>query len=361
MKLRKIASLGLALALQVLPLSRVFVVSTSATGSSFAIVATWIAGALALMGGVDAVSGASSISVTPPAATTGVPYSGAVAYSGSHSGSARSWELRNNWSGAQAGCNTAYEIAPGLWLTNSATYLVRVGGTPTTSGTFNFTMRIWSGTGCTGGDNDTRSASITVSGGAVTAPSITSVAPPATGTVGVAYNFIVTATGTAPITFTASGLPGGVTISSAGIIAGTPTTAGTFNGTITAANGTLPNATQAFSIVISAGTVAPTITSVAPPATGTVGVAYNFSVTATGTAPITFTATGLPGGVTISSAGVIAGTPTTAGTFNGTITAANGTLPNATQAFSIVISAGTVGPDDHERGAAGDRNCWRCI
>ena len=89
-----------------------------------------------------------------------------------------------------------------------------------------------------------------------------------------------------------------------------------------------------------AGT-SPTITSAAPPAAGTVGAAYNFTVTATGTAPITFTAPGLPGGLAISGAGMISGTPTTAGTFNGTTTAANGTLPNATQAFSIVIGAAT--------------------
>jgi hypothetical protein len=38
--------------------------------------------------------------------------------------------------------------------------------------------------------------------------------------------------------------------------------------------------------------VAPTITSLTPPATGTVGVPYNFTVTATGTAPITFTGSG---------------------------------------------------------------------
>ena len=88
----------------------------------------------------------------------------------------------------------------------------------------------------------------------------------------------------------------------------------------------------------SATSVAPTITSAAPPATGTVGVPYNFSVTATGTAPITFTAPGLPTGLTISAAGVISGTPTTAGPFSGTITAANGTLPDATQGFSITIS-----------------------
>jgi len=70
-----------------------------------------------------------------------------------------------------------------------------------------------------------------------------------------------------------------------------------------------------------------------------VDTAYNHTVTATGTPAPTFTATGLPTGVTISAAGVISGTPTAAGTFNGTITASNGVNPDATQAFSIVISA----------------------
>ena len=37
--------------------------------------------------------------------------------------------------------------------------------------------------------------------------------------------------------------------------------------------------------------------------------------------------------------GVISGTPTTVGTFSGTVTATNGTAPDATQNFSIVISA----------------------
>jgi hypothetical protein len=84
--------------------------------------------------------------------------------------------------------------------------------------------------------------------------------------------------------------------------------------------------------------VAPTITSAPPTGTGTVGVPYNFNCTATGTAPITFSASGLPTGLQISAAGTISGTPTAAGTFNGTITATNGTLPNDTQAFSITIS-----------------------
>jgi hypothetical protein len=83
---------------------------------------------------------------------------------------------------------------------------------------------------------------------------------------------------------------------------------------------------------------APTITSAAPPS-GTVGMAYSYNCTASGNPPPSFTATGLPTGLTMSIGGLISGTPTTAGTFPGTITAANGTLPNATQPFSIIISA----------------------
>jgi hypothetical protein len=94
-------------------------------------------------------------------------------------------------------------------------------------------------------------------------------------------------------------------------------------------------------VIWSPAATPPTITSVAPPATGIVGVPYNFNCTAGGTAPISFTAQGLPAGLTMSSAGAIAGNPTAAGTFTGTITAANGTLPNATQPFSIVVSVVT--------------------
>lgn len=83
---------------------------------------------------------------------------------------------------------------------------------------------------------------------------------------------------------------------------------------------------------------APTITSTPPPAIGTVGVPYSFTCTAAGTAPINFSASGLPAGVEISEGGVISGVPTTAGTFNGIVTAANGTLPNATQPFVVVVN-----------------------
>jgi hypothetical protein len=165
-------------------------------------------------------------------------------------------------------------------------------------------------------------------------PAFTSAAPPATGKVGTHYSHTCAATGTPPPTFSVTGLPSGLSISDSGMISGTPDTAGTFSGTITAFNGLQPDATQAFSIII---LEAPLFTSTAPTPTGKVGTPYSHTATATGTPPPTFAATGLPAGLTMTAAGVISGTPTAYGTFNGTITASNGVLPNAVQAFSITI------------------------
>ena len=57
--------------------------------------------------------------------------------------------------------------------------------------------------------------------------------------------------------------------------------------------------------------------------TGTVGTAKSLQMSASGgTAPYTWTATGLPAGLTInSSSGLISGTPTAAGTYSSTVTA----------------------------------------
>ncbi|HUN06755.1 MAG TPA: putative Ig domain-containing protein, partial [Aggregatilineales bacterium] len=180
----------------------------------------------------------------------------------------------------------------------------------------------------------------------VAAPSITSGAP-ASGTVGTAYSHTYTASGTAPITFAVSSgaLPPGLTLTTAGVLSGTPTTAGTFTGTVTASNGVAPSASQPFSITINPAPVAPSITSAAP-ASGTVGTAYSHTYTASGTAPISFALTSgaLPPGLTLSSAGVLSGNPTTAGTFTGTVTASNGVAPNASQPFSITINPAPVAP-----------------
>lgn len=105
----------------------------------------------------------------------------------------------------------------------------------------------------------------------------------------------------------------------------------------------------------------PTITlSPATLPTAAVGVPYSMTLTASGgTAPYIFTVSAgtLPAGLTLTSAGVLAGTPTTAGTFPVTIraTAANGcfaelayamlvvtSLPTLPQAFAIALALGLV-------------------
>jgi Zn-dependent metalloprotease len=77
--------------------------------------------------------------------------------------------------------------------------------------------------------------------------------------------------------------------------------------------------------------------------TGTVGTAASLTLSASGgTTPYTFSATGLPAGLSINaSTGVISGTPTTAATYSVTATVTDSATPThatASQTFSWVIS-----------------------
>jgi hypothetical protein len=69
--------------------------------------------------------------------------------------------------------------------------------------------------------------------------------------------------------------------------------------------------------------IAAAITSGSPP-NGMVGTPYRFTVTASGTAPITFSASGLPPGLSLeASSGLLSGTPSTAGSYSTTVSASN--------------------------------------
>jgi hypothetical protein len=196
--------------------------------------------------------------------------------------------------------------------------------------------------GIAGSWNHASNFQVTAAG---TAPLITSAVPPATGKVGTPYTHTYTATGNPAPTFTVSAgaLPSGLNLNATtGAITGTPTVVGPFNGTVRAANGVNPAATQNFSINIAAASAAPDFTSPAPPGTGTLGVPYSHTYTATGNPAPTFAVTqgALPTGLQLNAySGAVTGTPTAAGTFNGTVTASNGVLPAATQPFTIVIAA----------------------
>src|SRR5665213_2360754 len=151
-----------------------------------------------------------------------------------------------------------------------------------------------------------------------------------------AGTFTVTATGSPAPTFSETGLlPAGVTLNTAGLLSGTPTQSGTFPITVTASNGVLPNATQSFTLTVGA---APNFTS---PNTTTFVKGYHgtFTVKAAGyPTAMHYTKIGtLPTGVTLSTAGVLSGTPTATGTFVYIITAKNGVLPNASQTFILHV------------------------
>ncbi|TCC34619.1 M4 family metallopeptidase [Kribbella sindirgiensis] len=89
--------------------------------------------------------------------------------------------------------------------------------------------------------------------------------------------------------------------------------------------------------------------------TGTVGTAISsFTLTATGgTAPYTWSATGLPAGITLgSSTGTVSGTPTASGTFNVTATATASAGGSGSTSFTFTIG-GTGGCSGQKLGNPG--------
>jgi hypothetical protein len=165
------------------------------------------------------------------------------------------------------------------------------------------------------------------------------------GTVGTAETLQVQASDSASgktLTYSATGLPAGLTISSTtGLISGTPTTAATSSVTVTVTDTTSARGTAAFTWTISPPG-ANTITVTNPGTqTGTVGTAASLQIHATDSAAgqtLTYSAT-LPAGLAISSStGLISGTPTTAGTSSVTVTVTDTTSARGTATFTWTIN-----------------------
>jgi hypothetical protein len=165
------------------------------------------------------------------------------------------------------------------------------------------------------------------------------------GLVNAAFNYTINATNV-PTSYTATGLPAGLTLNSNGanlnLISGTPTAVGTTSVTITATNAS-GTATETLVIQIySAAPAAPAITNNPLTASGTVGVPFNYTITANGT-PTNFLAIGLPAGLSFNQAnGVVSGIPYVSGTFNVALEASNcgGTGAQSTLALTIAPAAG---------------------
>ncbi|MEY9944034.1 putative Ig domain-containing protein [Kitasatospora sp. GAS1066B] len=150
------------------------------------------------------------------------------------------------------------------------------------------------------------------------------------------------------LTYSATGLPAGLSISASGLISGTPTTAGTSSVTVKATDGTGASGQMSFTWTINPSGGTETVTVTGPGnQTSTVGTAAALQITGSDSAskPLTYSATGLPAGLSISASGLISGTPTTAGTSTVTVTASSGTASGSTTfTWTVNPSSGCSSP-----------------
>lgn len=225
---------------------------------------------------------------------------------------------------------TAGALPAGLALSTGGV----LSGTPTASGTFNFTVT------ATDAASNSGSRAYTL---VVGVPTV-SIAPASLpgGSAGTAYSQALTASGgNAPYAFTVSAgaLPAGLTLSGAGLLSGTPTVAGTFNFTATATDsttGTAGTASRAYTLVLTPPNIV--VNQLALPTTF-IGQPYNVTLTSSGgTAPYTYAVTAgtLPPGLTLTPTGVLSGTPTSPGTFTFTITSTDALGFTGTRSYSLV-------------------------
>ncbi len=233
----------------------------------------------------------------------------------------------------------AGSLPPGLSLSTQG----NITGTPTTGGSFSFTVQVTD----TGGRTAVKALTISVSVGAL---SISTNSLP-NGQLTVPYSQPLAATGgVLPYTWAlASGsgaFPAGLGVnSSTGVISGTPSgTLGTSTFTVQVTDsspGIAPlSVKKTFTISIG---LTLSITTLSLPS-GTTGVAYPSTpiVASGGTAPYTWSITtgALPGGLTLNgSSGAITGTPTAAGTSAFAVTVTDAVGQTANSRFSLTINA----------------------
>ncbi|MHB1047224.1 MAG: IPTL-CTERM sorting domain-containing protein [Thermoanaerobaculia bacterium] len=173
---------------------------------------------------------------------------------------------------------------------------------------------------------------------------------PTGGQPAVPYSVQLSATGgTAPYTFavTSGALPAGLTLSTAGLLSGTPTAPGTFTFTVTATDDAGCTGFRVYTITINPATC-PTMTILPDVLPNTIlGAPYSQPITASGSTPDTYvytvTAGALPPGLALSpltatKTVTLAGIPTTIGNYSFTITATDENNCQVSHAYTILVN-----------------------
>jgi hypothetical protein len=248
------------------------------------------------------------ITVAPPtitaqcasmmAGTVGVPYSSAITVTGGT---------------APYTFAIASGSLPGGLTLNTTTGAIT--GTPTTAGPFSFTVSVTDSTPGVHATTTTSNCGITITG----LPTASCVVINAIQNVAIIPVSMVGSGGAGgPYTFSATGLPSGLTMAANGTISGTPTVSGTFSYTVTVTdkNGNSGSLNCSVTVI-----VPPTASCVVINAIQNVAITPVSMVGSGGAGgPYTFSATGLPSGLTMAANGTISGTPTVSGTFSYTVT-----------------------------------------
>ncbi|MDA7779231.1 putative Ig domain-containing protein, partial [Candidatus Pelagibacter sp.] len=167
-------------------------------------------------------------------------------------------------------------------------------------------------------------------------------------------SFSIGATGgMSPISYSASGLPTGLSLSSTGVLSGTPTVPGT-GATVTFTATDMNSLTDSFSLIFptvtaAGGGISNPSWSTEPSFNASYTTSDNFSITASATSSppangVNYSATGLPMGVTIdSNSGLISGSTTMTGPYNVTVTAQDAmdaTYQVSTASLSFTVTEG---------------------
>lgn len=223
-------------------------------------------------------------------------------------------------------------LPPGLTLTTGG----KLSGTPTKLGDFEFTLRVQDAAYMT----SAKLFYITIY---PEGPRITTDDLLPDGVVGTRYSKTFQATGgTAPYVWSvwAGGnpLPPGLSLSSGGVLSGTPTVAGAFDFQIRVSDRYDKDNVKTFALTIDSPPFE--ISTASPLPLGVVGVSYVQTLTAKGGVPPYrwyISAGNLPAGLSVSADGVLSGTPTTAGTFEFTVRVLDNTLTATERMFSLRI------------------------
>ena len=246
-----------------------------------------------------------------PVGTVGVPYSGTLGATGGN----------GQFSFSLAGGS----LPDGLTLSQAGT----VTGTPTIPGQFSFTVAVADSAGGAGSSAFTiliQPAPLGITGG-----------PTKPVTVGSPVSITFGGTGgVPPYRFTPGGLPSGLSFANA-TLSGTPDAVGDFNFNITIADSKGNVATRGFTLTVTSQT--PTLSLGGTLLPGKVGVEYTAQLSVTGgTPPYTFSGTGLPDGLTLSTSGVVSGIPKVPGTSTFNVSATDSKNLSGTGNFAITIA-----------------------